>query len=241
MHKVLIGEMTRLEFASALKQAKGVILVVGSCEQHGYHLPLDTDSIIGMEMAKAIAEKTNCLVMPSINYGQVFSAQNFPGTFGISQETLKKILKELTVHLIDQGAKNVLYFTGHGGNKEAMKEAARDLLIEKGYRNVWYFSPSITPQMKEVLTGKSTKVPHAGELETSVMLHLRGNLVHMDQVQDEFPIWKDEYNFRPVTWDHIVKAGSFGEASCATAEKGKLLHELSIENLAVIINRLLGE
>ena len=65
------GAMTRIEFQQRLKEAKCVIVPIGSCEQHGYHLPLDTDNIIGFNTAMMVAEKTDSIVMPNVNYGQV--------------------------------------------------------------------------------------------------------------------------------------------------------------------------
>ena len=74
------GHYTAPEFNDTITSNKGAILVCGSCEQHGYHMPLDTDNIIGFELALRIAEKTDMLVMPPVTYGQVWSAKGFPGT-----------------------------------------------------------------------------------------------------------------------------------------------------------------
>ena len=94
-NKSYAGHCTAPEFNDKIRACRGVILVCGSCEQHGHHLPLDTDNIIGTEIALRIAEKTGLLVMPPVNYGQVWSAKGFPGTISLSPNTLKLLLKEI--------------------------------------------------------------------------------------------------------------------------------------------------
>ena len=94
-NKSYAGYCTSPDFKERLAQCRGIIVVCGSCEQHGHHLPLDTDNIIGMELALRIAEQTDMLVMPPVNYGQVWSAKGFPGTVCLSAQTLKQILREI--------------------------------------------------------------------------------------------------------------------------------------------------
>ncbi len=236
MKERYIGKMTRLEFAKEVSQAKGVILVIGSCEQHGYHLPLDTDSIIGLEMAKAIAAKTNCLVMPPVNYGQVFSAQNFPRTFGISKELLAQILKEIILNLKKNGAKNILLYTSHGGNKSAMTSVARTLLQEEGMENVWYFGPIFTPEIREIVGGKNDGRNHAGALETSLILYLKEHLVDMEKATAEYPVSKEDEKYRPILWEEIIESGAFGDATVATKEKGKMIFDDVVEKVSQKIN-----
>ena len=93
--KSYAGYYTSIEFKEKIEENRGVILICGSCEQHGHHLPLDTDNIIGMEIALRIAEETDMLVMPPLNYGQVWSAKGFPGTLSLTADVLKMVLKEL--------------------------------------------------------------------------------------------------------------------------------------------------
>ena len=98
-NKHYAGHYTAPEFSEAIRTCKGVIITCGSCEQHGHHLPLDTDNIIGTEIALRIAEKTDLLVMPPITYGQVWSAKGFPGTISLTPDTLKRLLREIICSL----------------------------------------------------------------------------------------------------------------------------------------------
>ena len=110
------GHFTAPEFKERVAQSRGVILVCGSCEQHGYHLPLDTDNIIGFELALRIADRSKLLVMPPVSYGQVWSAKDFPGTISLSADLLKKLLRELIVSLHQQDIPNIILMSGHNGN-----------------------------------------------------------------------------------------------------------------------------
>lgn len=131
-NKSYAGHCTAPEFNDKIRACRGVILVCGSCEQHGHHLPLDTDNIIGTEIALRIAEKTGLLVMPPVNYGQVWSAKGFPGTISLSPNTLKLLLKEIICSLEAQNAANIVLMSGHNGNYPILKELARELLDEFG-------------------------------------------------------------------------------------------------------------
>ena len=106
-NKHYAGHYTSPEFSEAIRTCKGVIITCGSCEQHGHHLPLDTDNIIGTEIALRIAEKTDLLVMPPITYGQVWSAKGFPGTISLTPDTLKRLLREIICSLEAQNTANI--------------------------------------------------------------------------------------------------------------------------------------
>lgn len=235
MNKHYIGDMTRIEYEEAIKQARGVILTIGSTEQHGYHLPLETDSLCGFETMLKVAENTNCLVMPSFNYGQVFSARNFKGTFPISQKLLIKIIKELCVTLENQGAKNIIIYTGHGGNKNSIQLAQRELLVEKGYRNIYLVPYMLSEEVKSQLGGRATKIGHAGISETSLMLYLSEENVRMDLATNELADIPKEAQYRPITWDEYFPYGAFGDCSLATKEKGKLIFDDIVNNLTNVI------
>ena len=147
MKKIYAGDMTRLEFAERIKEAKCVIVTAGSCEQHGYHMALDTDNVLGHYMAMEAAKRTDSIVMPNINYGQVWSARNFPGSISLSNDTLKAVFKEIIISLENFGARNILLLAGHNGNAQAMKDVARELVTSHGYRNVWYYQQSVNKDL----------------------------------------------------------------------------------------------
>ena len=234
------GFYTSPEFAQFVKNGKGVILVCGSCEQHGHHLPLDTDNIIGFEVALRIAEKTDMLVMPPVNYGQVWSAKGFPGTMSLPASTLKIILRDIICSLEEQQVKNIVLMSGHNGNMPVLKDLARELMDEFGWRNIWYFPMAMSKDVaKRIKTPVPMNVAHAGEIETAMMLYLRPELVHMDRATREFPKAPEEFAYRPMHWQEIMETGSFGDGGAATVELGQALIESAVETVSNLINRLL--
>lgn len=233
------GEYTSYEFKEKLNEVKGVMVVCGSCEQHGYHLPLDTDNILGFEMAKRIAEKTNMLVMPPINYGQVWSAKGIPGTISLSSNTLKIILEDIVTSLEKQGVKNIVLYSGHNGNYPVLKEFARDMSDKYEYTNIWYFQPEFSKDFLQDAKSKPCSIPHGGEQETSMLLYLRPDLVEIDKAKEEYPEMPLDFKYRPIHWKEFVSVGTFGNPCVASAEYGKKLVEYSINSTVQIINKLL--
>lgn len=234
------GFCTWPEFAQKLQESKGVILVCGSCEQHGHHLPLDTDNIIGLELALGVAEKTGMLVMPPVNYGQVWSAKGFPGTICLPDSTLKLILRDIICNLEAQGVRNIVLMSGHNGNMPILKTLARELMDEFGWRNIWYFPMAMSKEVaKYIKTPIPMNVAHAGEIETAMMLYLRPELVDLSKATREFPKAPAEFSYRPMHWNEIMETGSFGDGGAATAELGKALMDSAVETTAKLINELL--
>lgn len=242
MKNIYAGDMTSPEFASAMKECKAVLIPIGSCEQHGHHMPLDTDNLIGTYLAMETARRCNCLVMPSINYGQVWSARKFPGTIALSTDTLIRIIKDVVYSLETHHAKNIILFAGHNGNSNAMKEAARQLLDEYNYKNVWFVTADVDQSLMKLM---ETPIPcgcvHAGEMETSMLLAIRPDLVHMERATAEFPALPKAAKYRPISWDEYIKSGSFGDGSKATVEKGKALLESAIQNAVHLIHDIIPD
>lgn len=242
MKKIYAGEMTSPEFAAAMKTCKAVLVPIGSCEQHGHHMPLDTDNLIGTYLAMETAKRCNCLVMPSINYGQVWSARKFSGTIALSNETLIRIIKDVVYSLETHHAKNIILFAGHNGNSTAIKEASRQLLDEAEYTNVWAITADVDKAlMKQMETPIPCGCVHAGEMETSMLLAIRPDLVQLEKATAEYPKLPEAAKYRPVSWDQYIESGSFGDGSKATVEKGKALLESAIQNAVHLINDIIPE
>ena len=236
------GLCTSPEFSDKIKECRGVILVCGSCEQHGHHLPLDTDNLIGEAIALRIAEKTKMLMMPPVNYGQVWSAKGFPGTISLPSSTLKLILRDIICNLEEQGVKHIALMSGHNGNMPILKDLARELMDEFGWRNIWYFPMAMS---KDVARHINTPVPmntaHAGEIETAMMLYLYPELVDLSKATREFPVAPEDYAYRPMHWNEFMETGSFGDGGAATLELGQALIESAVDTTSALIQRLLVE
>lgn len=161
----------------ASAEAEGVDLLVvpvGSLEQHGPHLPLDTDALIATAVAQGVAERltaagTTAWVAPVVALGSSGEHQHFPGTISIGTEVLRQVVVEL-VRSARTWAPRVLLVNGHGGNSQALN-AAVGQLVDEGHDVGWAACATESVDL------------HAGRTETSLLLHLRPETVRLDRAE----------------------------------------------------------
>lgn len=149
-----------------------VLVPVGSTEQHGPHLPTDTDTVIALAVAHRVAEllaDPRVLVAPAVAYGSSGEHQAFPGTVSIGTEALRTLLVEL-VRSLRTWAGRVVFVNAHGGNVAAVADAVRQLCRE-GHDVAWL--PCATEDVDL----------HAGYTETSLLLHLCPDRVRLDRAE----------------------------------------------------------
>jgi creatinine amidohydrolase len=148
--------------------ARGVLVVpVGSLEQHGPHLPLDTDAVIAAAVAERLhARRPDAGLAPVLALGASGEHADFPGTLSIGTAALRLVLVELVRHAAAHW-RAVLVVNGHGGNADALREAAA-LCRDEGRR------------LAVVHLGTAGADAHAGRAETSLMLHVAPRRVRLD-------------------------------------------------------------
>ena len=141
---MLLQDLNWMDVEEYLKHDDRIILVTGSCEQHGY-LSLATDVREPMAIATAAAERENVLVAPPLNFGVSSYFAAYPGTISLSVETFNRVVCEVVTELQRQGFKRVLVLNGHGGNS-GMEAALRELVNKlPGLRIVihnWWKGPA---------------------------------------------------------------------------------------------------
>ena len=238
MNNYYLGNMSWPEADKAIKEARAVILPLGSTEQHGYHMCLDTDNIVASHVATELATITNCVVMPTLNYGQVWSAKDFPATFSLNERHYIETVKDLVKSVLEKGAKNIILFSGHWGNVSPVKIAARELLDDDGYENVYHLSYTNLKKLGEGIMETelwNSSGFHAGEIETSIMLKIAPERVDMSKAVIDYPEVPSEYQIKPIHWKKFAKTGIFGDATKATAQKGQKFLERWIGELAELI------
>jgi len=206
-----------------------VLVPVGSTEQHGPHLPLDTDTVIAEAVCRRLAELLDdpaILVAPAIAFGSSGEHQDFPGTVSIGTETLWFVVVEL-VRSVRTWARRVVFVNGHGGNVVALSGAI-DQLRQEGHDVTWL--PCATEDVDA----------HAGHSETSLLLHLCPQRVQLDgaAVGNVAPIDV----LMPALARQGVRAvspnGVLGDPTGATATEGIRLLEKMARRLA---ERLVAE
>ena len=181
INKIMWTEMTRPELEAYLSKKPNpvVIIPLGSIEQHGVQLPLGTDSLSAIEICKAIAKRTDSLVLPITWVGYSEHHMGFKGTITFSQDTLARIITDTIRSLSYHGLKRILIVNFHGGNTDilnfAVKESSRKYKV-----NIITNSPE---DQDPFTTLKNFDI-HAGKEETSFMLNLFPELVDIVKIKE---------------------------------------------------------
>jgi creatinine amidohydrolase len=178
-------ELTGPDFIQAVRQSQGVcVLPFGIIEKHGPHLPLGTD-LLDVRFAVMNAVKQEyAVVFPQYYFGQIFEAQQQPGTVAYSLTTQLTLLQETVKEMARNGCKKVVIVNGHGGNNSLLPLFAQAQLASPRDYVVYVFGlPQRDAPGRPAM--KTTLDMHAGETETSLMLVARPDLVHMDRATEE--------------------------------------------------------
>jgi creatinine amidohydrolase len=196
-----------------------VVVPVGSCEQHGPHLPLHTDTTIATELARALAgHRTDCIVGPPITVSASGEHAGFPGTLSIGTTVMTDVVVELARSA--DWAGGVVFVNGHGGNHVAMQRASE--VFERESRRVLIWWPNL-PRAD----------PHAGRTETSLMLALAPDEVRRER-SEPGPVPTMSELVR-----HGVRAlspnGVLGDPAGAGASEGAELFEQLVGQLCAAV------
>lgn len=245
-------ELTWPEINEAVDMGKIPILPVGSVEQHGHHLPLKVDhlcaSAVATEAARLAPDKA--LVMPAVTYGYVHHVMDFPGSINIHHEHFIQYCLDITKSLAYHGFKKIILVNGHGSNHNLIDTVSRRTIVETdascSFCSWWQLlkvDPEFDKKWREsVYPGGCS---HAGELETSMLMHLAPDSVRTDRIKSEIAktnkmgskyVWTDLFAkgaIGLVEWtSQYSDSGVMGEAEKATAEKGRICFEEASKNLA---------
>lgn len=207
-----------------------LILPLGSLEQHGPHLPLGVDTFIAEEIAKRVAIKIeNSIILPSIPISYSWVWRDFPGTVTIREKTLEELIKDIVRSIYRHKPKALIIINGHLANNSALKYAIRDLYDEIPLR-IYYFSyPGIEkfPQDSQ----RWYNDIHAEEVETSIMLAIKPELVDLSKTEIEYPTKPKSYGRSVLSLGTLSKSGIFGNPKVASREKGEKYLEIIVEEI----------
>lgn len=221
-----LGSLTSAELELADMPAV-LLLPLGSVEQHGPHLPLDTDMRIATAVARAAAARLqpalSVVVAPALAYGSSGEHAGFAGTLSIGNAALELVLVELGRSVGPEFC-HMLLVNGHGGNQQPVSRAIARLRQES--RSVSAWSPR--------LAGSDA---HAGYTETSLLLALAPEVVHMDRavVGDARPLQEVMPLLRSGGVAAVSPNGVLGDPTTADAAAGAQLFELLVEQLRAAV------
>jgi Uncharacterized protein, putative amidase len=248
-----IDNMTWVEYRDLVSASgKPLLVPVGSIEQHGPHLPLATDALIPEAVCEAVAKLTGAVVGASLTYGSRSTprsggGQHFCGTTSLDASTLIAQVRDLVREFSRHRVKGVAFIAGHMENtwvlNEACELALRDaraeghtppLLMSVGY---WEFLDAGTIDAVFGEQQPNWPLEHAGVVETSIMLHLHPDAVHMDRLVDHPPMALPVYDLWPYREDDVPADGVLDSARGARAEHGKLFFDSVVKGLASAVQR----
>ncbi|HVA32701.1 MAG TPA: creatininase family protein [Candidatus Baltobacteraceae bacterium] len=251
------GEMTWPQIKEAAAQRRVAVVPIATLEDHGPHLPVDTDLLLCCAVCEAAASRApdRVVLVPAINHGFSPHHMDFPGALTIGAQTLIAYGVDVCRSLARHGFGRILIVNGHGSNTPFVDIIARLTVVETGALaaavNYW-----AAPGVREVAESlrESEKIGgmnHAGEFETSLYLALRPDLVDMSKAVREMShrpsknYWTDliggdgplammEY------WSQLSESGVMGDPTKATAEKGRALLEAAANGIVELVDEMLA-
>lgn len=236
------GEHTWLELRELAKRDDVVIVVpTATLEDHGYHLPIDTDVRLIEAIASGAVAQFNelgegrALLFPTAVHGYTPHHMDFPGTISLRWNVFVESLLDCGRSLCRHGFDRILIINGHGSNAPLVDIAAR--LVNLEYRGavcmastLYLTAPESARLIEQERASERGGMSHACELETSMYLALEPSLVRMDQAVREIPdwsehVWNDWPGSGPLSywphWSAFSESGVMGDPTVATAEKGQ--------------------
>jgi creatinine amidohydrolase len=223
-----------------------VLIPVGQVEQHGLHAPLSTDTDIVEAICNETARRMPdfCLTLPVMPYGVSTHRRNFPGTLSCNGRTFEDFCLSIADSLINWGYKKMYFISGHGGNVSYltnMVKAAGEKYPDAFIATAWLYlsGPEGVRSLEVNRESAIGGMGHACELETSLMLYLKPELVHMERVVDETNfITTPSYYMDWIEggalianppWTDDTRTGAYGAGSKATAAKGQIWFEAAVK------------
>jgi creatinine amidohydrolase len=221
---------------AALPSQSLIVLPVASTEQHGPHLPLFTDVLLGQILLGAalrlMPPEAPIYALAPVVYGRANEHAAFAGTVVLGSELLYRTLMDISRSVRRWGEHRLAYWNSHGGNRPVVEMVARDARAETGLRTFMVGLGALHIGADELAPKERELGLHANDMETSMLLAACPSLVHMDRVVAEYPDSKNQdgskFGFEvssglPVfAWltEDLSESGVIGDPTVASAEKG---------------------
>lgn len=238
-----LPRLTRKQISELPKDRALVILSIGAVEQHGDHMPIMTDALIGEATLTRTMEKLDSdehiWLLPPISYGRSDEHIGIPGTISLSTSTLAGIVTDIAKSLKASGFRRLLLFNTHGGNTDLLNVVSREIRIATGMM-VFYLAPASLNVASDLMTPEELEFGiHGGDYETSILMHLKPDWVQEKYRVREMPNM-ERFNYLTLeskvrfAWKmkDISHSGILGDATTATKEKGEIIQERITDILA---------
>ena len=243
-------EFTWPEIREAVEENRVAVLPVGTVQQHGLHLPLAADALTSSELSRLAVKRApdHAVVLPPVYYSFNEHQMDFPGTIAIEGSTVIAYVTDIGRSLARHGFRKILVVNGDGSNVPFLDIAARN--VTNGTDSIcalvswWSLIPAHL--LREL---RQTEYPggmaHACELETSVLLYLRGDLVQMNKAEKDVNFERSDYfhwdlqSPSPVvmqeSFSSYSRTGTVGDPTQASSEKGRRFVEAVVERMVALL------
>ncbi len=235
------------DLAAAMTPSTVVLQPIGAVEHHGSHLPLATDALVVDAVARAVASEApdlDMLVLPTLYYGLSTEHVWAPGTVSLSPSTFLALLDDVGASVARTGAKRFAFLNGHGGNTHLLRVAAREIraryhlytFVLQAYAPPEHGGPPPDPEEEGLGI-------HGSLSETSVVLHIRPDLVDMSRAERSVPSWVNRYGYLGFTggsefaWlsNDLSPTGVAGDPTLATSDKGEEHFSAAVAHIARVV------
>jgi creatinine amidohydrolase len=242
-------ELTSPEIAALDREQTVVILPIGSVEQHGNHMPLGTDSMLSHAVALAAASQSaGVVILPPPWYGFSAHHMRFPGSVTLRAETLIALCEDIVGSVVTHGFRHILIVNGHGGNNGIIDVLASTLGNRHYGRarvaTLTYFALA-REEIAVLRKSEEGGMGHACEFETSMMQHVRAELVKIDRAATTYPdpgsayLTTDLLGAQAVRVYHdfgdLSPTGTLGDPSLASPEMGAKFFAASVDALKTFV------
>ncbi len=250
---VFIEELDAFTYRSEIEKGDSIVLIpAGSIEQHGPHMPLNTDVLLSQAMAGSLAETVKALVAAPLVYGyksqqRSGGGNHLAGTTSLDASTIIAIAKTLTMEHARHGVRKVVFVNGHYENYQFLYEGV-DLAIQelqlRGIHDMkvmllsyWDFidDATISELYPEGFTGWDLE--HGGVLETSLMMHLYADKIDIERIADLPPAVLPNYDILPVRPELTPTSGCLSSAANASPEKGEIILKRATVGMAAALEQ----
>ncbi len=230
--------MSSSEFDERRKTCDTVIIPVGATEVYGPHLPMGSDILVAQAVADLVAKSVNAMVGPSLEVGESYSLSKYPGTLYLRPETWEAVVSDYMTSLLKWGFRKFLFINGHAGNVPLIGHICRPLERELGIKTAqvdwWRFTHPHALKVCDT-TGWMCH-GHASECGTSVMMYLYPEYVEFQKAEKVTPKEGDDYEkfgdiITYTVFNETTESGTLGDATIATAEKGRVIVESCVERI----------
>lgn len=239
-----LADLRAPQLAEAISARSIVVLPLGAIEQHGPHLPFNTDLLVAERVAEAalarVGDELDVWLLPSLAYTKSNEHAWSPGTIWLGAETMLRVLDDIGRCIATTAARKLVFFNGHGGNSALLGVANREVRLAHGLQT-FLIHPGVPADQGGVSAPEELGMGiHGGTDETSLMLHLAPELVDMASATRNVPerLASNRYvrfggkvGFGWLSNDFGAD-GHIGDPTIATAERGQMLFEAAVTAFA---------